>query len=56
MKEIFKEIPTKITIPTLEYFKRKHKTILIDNGGDWFINTISNHISTMKKQRLSKKQ
>ena len=55
-KENFKQIPTEIPTPTLEYFKRKHLTLLADIGGDWFIKTMHNPKPPMKKPRLSNKQ
>ena len=55
MEEILKNIPSEISTPTLEDFKKKCQTILTDLGGDLYLNTMRNPNTPTKKTRLSKK-
>ena len=56
MKEIFKQIPTEIPTPTLEYFKIKCLTLFTVIGGDWYLNVMCNPEPPMNNPRLSKKE
>ena len=53
MKEIFKQIPTKIPKPTPEYFKEKCQTLLTDIEGEWYLNNMRNPKPSIKKPSLS---
>ena len=55
-KEIFKQIPTEKTTPTLEYFKRKCQTIQTDIGGECYLENMHNYKppAQTKKTRLIK--
>ena len=55
-KEIFEQIPTEITTPTLEYFKRKRQKLLTNIGSEWYLNTMCNIKLTMEKPSVSKKK
>ena len=55
MKEIFKQIPTKIPKPTPEYFKKKGQTILTDIEGEWYLNNMRNPKPLINNPRLSQK-
>ena len=56
MKKIFKQFPTGISTPTIEYFKIKRQTILTDIGGEQHLNNIRNPKPPTKKIGLNNKE
>ena len=46
---------TEIPTPTLEYFKRKHQTLLNNIGGEWYLNNMCNTKTTTNNPRLINK-
>ena len=53
MKEIFKQVPTEISMSTYECFKKKSQKLLTDIGGQWYPNNMRNPKHSTKNPNLN---